>query len=348
MKTYSLSLGLAALSALGNAAYTFRPDPASVIVDSRLPVLYNISEAQTVNSNSSGTGSYWSSSFVTGENGRQYLLLSHTLGIAASGSGYYRASIMDLTSMSGYKSYVATGATSTEQASKFAFEADGYGFAALSADKYSRIRTWSDRDGVTFNVTYEATSQAIFNGAVGQFMYGDGPTHEWALPGCRTTGSLTVGGKEIQIDPSQSVSWYDRQWGEGSPTSGNWTWFELNFDDSTTKASIWMIDNADPYRRDRFATMRLESGEAKFIPVSYTPNYRKTWTSNSTGIEYPLEWTIDLGDEGYLLVKSTVEDQEMAGSSKVETAYEGFVTVAGRLNKGPVTGYGIVEMVTIV
>lgn len=61
-----------------------------------------------------------------------------------------------------------------------------------------------------------------------------------------------------------------------------------------------------------------------------------------------MEWTIDMGNDGYLSVTSTVADQEMAGSSKVETAYEDFIKVTGRLNKHPVTGFGVVGMVTVV
>lgn len=55
-----------------------------------------------------------------------------------------------------------------------------------------------------------------------------------------------------------------------------------------------------------------------------------------------------MGNDGYLSVTSTVADQEMAGSSKVETAYEDFIKVTGRLNKHPVTGFGVVGMVTVV
>ncbi|GES58481.1 kievitone hydratase [Aspergillus terreus] len=348
MKVPTINLALVGLFGLTNATFTFRPEHASQVVDARLPTLFNVSESQTVHSNSVGSGSYWTSSFVTGENGRQYLLLSHTLGIAASGSGYYRASVLDLTSMDKYKSYVVAANASIAQASKFDISVEGYGFGAISDDKVSKMRTWTDYDGVKFDITFEATSQVLFNGATGQFMYGTDATHEWGMPACRTTGSVTIDGETIAIDPDRSATWYDRQWGDGSPTSGNWTWFELNFDDTTTKGSLWAIDNAEPYRRDRFVTMRLENGDFKFFPVIVTPNMGKTWTSATTGIEYPLEWTLDLGEDGYLLVKSTVANQEMAGDSKVETAYEGFITVAGRLNGRRTTGYGIVEMVTVV
>lgn len=252
--------------------------------------------------------------------------------------------------MDKYKSYVATGKASHQQASQFDFHVDGhYGFHALSADKVSKIRTYSDYDDVKFDVTLEARSKAFYNGGLGRFMYGTGPTHEWALPSCYTTGSFVIDGKNVTIDPGNSFTWYDRQWGDASPTTGNWTWFQLHFDQTTTKASVWAIDNASPYRRDRFATLRVEDGgDMKVIPVTYSPVSGSSWTSNQTGIEYPQTWALDFGTDGHLTIQSTVKNQEMAGSTKFNTAYEGFVVAKGQLHGKPVTGWGVVEMVTVV
>ncbi|KAL4882874.1 kievitone hydratase [Aspergillus karnatakaensis] len=346
MKNNLLFLGLLGFASLTNA-YTFRPENTDVIVNPNMPVLYNISESQTLYTNDTGTNSYWSSSFVTGSNNRQYLLLSHTLAIPATGAGYHRSSILDLTSMTSYKSYVAAVTVPPSQGHTFSFETDGYKLTSLTTDNLSTMHTTSDRSAVTFNLTFSATSKALFNGATGQFTYGSGPTSQWALPACHTTGSLTIANEEIHIRPEESFTWYERQWGAGAPFSGNWTWFQVTLDNADTKASIWIIDNEAPYRRDRFATLRMADGGVRVLPVVYEPDFSRVWTSGVTGLVYPLQWRVEIGDEGYLLLQSTVEDQEMAGDERIETAYEGFMNFTGVLNGNEVSGFGLVEMVTL-
>ncbi|PYH88978.1 hypothetical protein BO71DRAFT_120178 [Aspergillus ellipticus CBS 707.79] len=345
MKFSILSVTWLGLTAASNA-FIFQPDTSNQVVDTRLPILYSITESQTLTSNTTGTSSFWTSSHVTGNNSRQYLIISHILVLVTTRTGFYCASILDLTSMDKYTSYVAYANLTATQLSDFNLVTSNYGFSAVSPDKVSIMRTWSDYAGVTFNITFEATTHALFNGGTGALMYGSDTNDEWALPACRTAGSLTLDGESVTIIPEHSVTWYDRQWGLGAPTTGNWTWFEFHFDGTDTKASMWMIDNAQPYQRTRFATMRLQNRDMKVIPVSYEPNMNMTWTSDATGIVYPLEWMIDMADDGFLAVQSPVADQEMVGSSMGDTAYEGFVTVFGILRGMYVTGYGVVEMIT--
>lgn len=129
--------------------------------------------------------------------------------------------------------------------------------------------------------------------------------------------------------------------------TGNWTWIQVHLNNSPLKASIWAID-IQPNVRDRFATVRSEDGTQQFLPITFSPDTSKTWVSNYTGIEYPLKWRVDFGGDDFLLFDSVHEDQEMAGTpgkSAVETAYEGFVTVSGRMLSKKASGFGIVEMV---
>lgn len=102
------------------------------------------------------------------------------------------------------------GNLSVSQATDFNITTHGYGFAAVSSDKLSKMRTWSDSNDVTFDITSEATSPVLFNGGAGQFQWVSMPANEWGLPACRTSGFLSVNGKQVEIDPSRSLTWYDR------------------------------------------------------------------------------------------------------------------------------------------
>ncbi|KAJ6139288.1 hypothetical protein N7471_005774 [Penicillium samsonianum] len=322
-----------------------------------LPTLYDIYETQNFSSDIAASSSYWLSSYVTDFNNEHYVIISHSL---ASGNGViYRASTLSLGPSNAYASYVSSANLSANAVTDFNITTHGYGFAALSDDKLSKIRSWSDHDGVVFDITFGATSPVIFNGGAGQFLWMKIPANEWAMPACRTTGSITVNGKEVKIDPNRSFTWYDRQWNYnhdlgrlsgGASTggsTGNWTWFQIHLDYTPIKASIWAIDIENPHERDRFATIRSNDGSLQFLPVGFSADMTKTWVSEASGVEYPLKWNLDFAHGDFLSIESVTANQEMFGQSASNTAYEGFVFVSGRMRNQRVTGFGIVEMTSM-
>lgn len=258
-----------------------------------------------------------------------------------------------------YASYVSSANLSSDASHTFNITAGGYGFAALSEDKVSQIRSWSDYDGVVFDIMFEATSPVLFNGGAGQFSWMNIPANEWGMPACRTSGTVTANGKTIQIDPRRSFTWYDRQWNYnrdlqrlpsgdgGSGSTGNWTWFQVHLDQTPLKASIWAVDTEHPHTRYRFATIRSADGSLQVLPVEFFPDMATAWVSEATGAEYPLRWRVDLQNGDALMINSVTANQEMVGRSAAETAYEGFISISGRLFNQRVTGFGIVKITTM-
>ncbi|KAI9735954.1 MAG: hypothetical protein M1834_001420 [Cirrosporium novae-zelandiae] len=247
--------------------------------------------------------------------------------MGSGNQGYYRGSVLDLTNLQ-YSSYVIDTSSSIFGNGTFNASTKDYGFGALSADEMSQLRTWTNYKNVVFDITFEGTSAALYNGGVGAFTFGSGTAHEWGMPGGRTTGFLTVNGSKIEIDTKRSFTWYDRQWGAAM---GNWTWFQLNFNNGTAKASFWAIDTTTPYQRARFATVRTADGIHHFLPTMLTPNTEHTYLSNATDIEYPLQWDLKIGETDHLTIKSVRADQEIVGSAISDSAYEGFVMFLGTL-----------------
>ncbi|KAH6986570.1 hypothetical protein BKA56DRAFT_312224 [Ilyonectria sp. MPI-CAGE-AT-0026] len=344
-----LHLGLLALSAALCEAtkLIIKPDNAKSFTDPKMPHLLNFTESQF--SSALGT-SYWTTTFLTASDKHQYLIVSHAL------LSYFgvedpditaRYSILDITDPSRfwvYLGYVPTPESFAGPDNRLSIDYPSFGFKALTDDSVSKIQAWGERPDFGFNLTFEATTQVLVNNGGGTWNWGTGNTTEWALPSCRTTGTLTLDEKVLTIDPANSFTWYDRQFSHGAPL-GNWTWFELNFPKSEIKASIWAIDSNEPSPGNwRFATVRTKTG-LEILTIDFDSSKDKTWTSPDSNITYPLQWDLKFSNGDYLSISSMRPEQEMYGNrSATDIAYEGGVVAKGSF-MGQKTGFGVVEIV---
>lgn len=311
-----------------------------------IPILFDFSASQfsTNLDGNPASSSYWTSSYITGTNREQYLAISHVL-IGADNATYYRASLLDLNNVTNYHSFIVhSNQTALQAGSRLSVSLDGNGFEGLTDDNVSQMRTYSKHKDVTFDITYNATSKALIDGGTGLFAFGNGKSYEWGFPNCYTEGTVTVNGQVVTIDPANSFTWYDRQWNDGFPSNGNWTWFELHIPNTEYKLSIWAIDDKDSWQGCRFATIRTEDGSQNVVSTTFSPDYTRSWYSNATHTLYAQDWTITVGDYGILRVSSVTQDQEIVGHAAFDTAYEGFVTFDGLFDGKNVYGYGVVEV----
>lgn len=119
--------------------------------------------------------SYWSSSYLFGTDGHEYLVLSHVLAVPAM--GVYRGSILDITEPSYFQQFTSFwDASSMFAANKTALDfasGDGFYFGLSSTDKLGPITTWNDADSFSYNLTYNLTSPIILNGGVGSFLWSE-------------------------------------------------------------------------------------------------------------------------------------------------------------------------------
>ncbi|PVH69513.1 hypothetical protein DL98DRAFT_661631 [Cadophora sp. DSE1049] len=327
-------LALAASVAHG---FSFTPENSSEFNSPKIPMLKNLTALQTSNGDS-----FWSSSFLTGSDGHQYMLISHAL---VTGTSLVRSSILDITNTSNYWSnstYVSI--TNTTVNSVFNITLPHFTFLSTSPDSISQLQTSMTTPDYSYQLFFNATSKSLINMGGNPWNFGYGDTVEVGLPACQTSGSLTVNGKTITVDPTNSFTWYDRQMASGGPL-GNWTWFQLHFPGSDIKASVWALDSSQPdaEREFRFATVR-NGDQTGIIPTTLTSDYSQKFTSTNSNVTYPLSWTLDFGASGYLTLASARPDQEMAGATVVtDFAYEGFVTATGCF-MGLTEAYGVVEM----
>ncbi|KAL4972285.1 hypothetical protein BDW66DRAFT_154848 [Aspergillus desertorum] len=280
-----------------------------------LPYDFNTSNSEMADS----SNSWWISSFLTGNDNHQYMVLSHVL--ATDAYGLYRGAIYDITKP--------------------------------ACTRFSEMTTQNlaanSQDDLQFDLTFDLTAPVVFNtGLGGLFQFGPDQTGEWSMAAGRTSGSLVFNGKKVAVNEERSQTWYDRQWNVGpAPTSLTWTWFQLHINngksDRSELVSVWMYDS-DVKGHRQWATTQPEAGINVVQPVPTVEAFGLCWTSPHTNATYDQAWKIVLQDSTTLTVQATYEDQELWAARGFAT-YEGFVTVTGTNADGEcVTGFGLVEI----
>ncbi|RSL37848.1 hypothetical protein CEP53_015436, partial [Fusarium sp. AF-6] len=270
------------------AAYVFKPENHDSFKNSHVPALIDYSETQyDVPSGSS----YWVSSFISANDSKQYLALSHIL-TTTNPSPVCRSSVLDLKTLEYW-----VDLTYCSSQNNSAFDRSGplnadygaYNFGSTSEDSVTSMYAQSNTNkSFSLDLKWESTSKAVQNGGGGIFAFGPGPTNatEWGIPAAKTSGTIQLNQSTLSIDPENSFSWYDRQISYGAPK--NWTWFQVNFPGSQIKASIWAYDLGLPSNAlYQFATVR-DGDSVKVLAYTLTTDPKKTWTSPQSGLTYAL------------------------------------------------------------
>lgn len=310
-------------------------------------MLFDISASQSVLPTGVPHSAYGVYSFVTTSTGRQYFIFATVHG--SGGSDGYGASILDLTD---FQRYFHAGFTSfpKESFTSFNFTAPGYAFAGLPPENLD-VALSSDIDGVIFNLRTHATSQALYYAGTGAFKYVTGTVYDWALPACKTSGSITLppsfdkGPETIQLDASASLTWYQRLWGDMALRDGTGTYFHLFFDQSDLILCAYAIQSAKPRVTSLFSMVRARQKTAlSLVPLDvFAPSLESVWVSPRTGRAYPLKWLVGVEGRGVLEIVSVVQDQELGSPGGGNAGYVGFVTFDGVFDGKNVTGFGAIE-----
>ncbi|KAL4787504.1 hypothetical protein BJX76DRAFT_6585 [Aspergillus varians] len=360
--------------------YDFIPDDTQVIVDVRplsqytlvtahanamqlrIPVLYDISISQALPYTKAPISGFWASSFLTASNGSQYFLVS---GLLASQSiSAYGASILDLTTLQRHAFFHPASFSNTNLES-FNFSTNDYEFSGLPPHNLD-MKLRSNSQSVLFDITLHATSSAVYYCGTGAYYYVNDTMYNWAFPASKTSGSISLPSgnsnnnnnntttttttttkrfEQLELDPSASLTWYDRVWGAAELRNGNSTFFNLYFDNSDLILWAPLVDSYDPPFISRSSNIRAR-GESwhLLVPVDvFEASTDTMWTSPRTGLEYPQQWRVGVEGKGELVVRSVVGDQEIAAEGGGAT-YIGFVTFEGVFDEEAVSGFGGVEL----
>lgn len=237
----------------------------------------------------------------------------------------------------------------------------GFGLAEASEGRLGvHIDEWSLRkDGDLYRTSiaasdfaieleFRATQPPILQGENGFSQKGPDPksaSYYYSLPHLQTAGVLRVQGESYRV---RGTAWFDHEWSSRllDDAAVGWDWIGLNLDDGGAVAAAQIRDkNANEYWAAGSWRASPASSVRSFGPkeIEWSPGRR--WRSPRTGIEYPVEWRITVGDRT-LHIQPLMDDQENDTRGSTGSIYwEGAVRVlderGSRVGKGylELTGY---------
>ena len=199
-----------------------------------------------------------------------------------------------------------------------------------------------------YDVALQATSQksATLHDGNGLVDLGiAGKTYYYSRTHLKASGVVSVAGQPQQ---ASGTAWMDHQWGDFSTKSIGWDWLSLNLDDGSELmvSVVWKQDGHEPITT--YGTYVPADEEAVHISgnaIAFTTT--GSWTSEATGAEYPMGWTLRIESlEIDLTLTPVMTNAEFAASAFIPVAYwEGAVIAEGVKGQAAITGKGFVEMV---
>lgn len=212
-------------------------------------------------------------------------------------------------------------------------------------DTYSAV---ARTDDVQLDLKLQPKAPPLLQGEQGFSQKGPDPSsasYYYSLPQLGVTGRVSVDGKEQSV---HGVAWFDHEWSSGivDERARGWDWVGLNLDDGGALMLFQMRDTRDA---ELWAAAKWRAAGTS-EGVSYEPEAVewkpvRHWRSPRTGIRYPIEWQVTVGDR-IITLKPLLDDQENDASGSTGTIYwEGAVRAFEGdkpLGRGylELTGYG--------
>lgn len=192
------------------------------------------------------------------------------------------------------------------------------------------------------------TQPPLLNGRDGFSQKGPNPqfaSYYYSLPQLRTSGRIVIGGREHRV---RGVAWFDHEWSSAmfDETARGWDWIGLNLDDGgALMVQRIRNDAGEPYWAG--ATLRVPGQpDRAYKPDEVVWSPVRRWRSPRTGVTFPVEWQIKVG-ERRIVLRPLMDDQENDARASTGTLYwEGAVRAfdeQGRpIGRGylELTGYG--------
>ena len=240
----------------------------------------------------------------------------------------------------------------------------GFGLAEAAQGKLDvRIDDWSLRrqddtyrariaaDEFAFDLEFSSRQAPLLQGSNGFSRKGPNPrsaSYYYSLPQLRARGSLSIDEQEYAVD---GVAWFDHEWSSTimDEEAAGWDWAGLSLDDGGAVMAFQMR-NRDGGEHWAAATWRSADSKQEEA-VSFAPDEiewlaLRRWRSPRTGIEYPIEWQVRIG-ERTLTLRPLMDDQENDARGSTGTVYwEGAVRAFDESDQAigrgylELTGYG--------
>jgi predicted secreted hydrolase len=213
----------------------------------------------------------------------------------------------------------------------------------------SRYAATINAEGLAMQLEFVATQAPLLQGREGFSQKGPHPlaaSYYYSLPHLQASGRVRIGKQEYKV---RGTAWLDHEWSSEylEPQARGWDWVGVNLDDGGA-LMVFRMRGDDGKPRWQSATWRKtpQDAAAVFTLADVEWSERRRWRSPRTGIEYPVEWQVRVGDRT-LLLRPLLDDQENDARTSTGTIYwEGAVRASdesGRqIGRGylELTGYG--------
>ena len=158
-----------------------------------------------------------------------------------------------------------------------------------------------------------------------------------------TQGTIRVAGTENQV---MGTSWMDHEWSTSSlgENLSGWDWFALQFEDGRDLMYYQLRTNTGDVHSTSEGTMVDARGNsARIFHDEVRLEATRHWSSEQTGVTYPVAWTMKFPKiELELEVEAVIDNQERNETFRY---WEGAVRVAGNEYGKPFSGVGYLELV---
>jgi predicted secreted hydrolase len=167
-------------------------------------------------------------------------------------------------------------------------------------------------------------------------------SHYYSVPRLAADGHLTIDGETY---PVTGLAWLDREWSTSSlePDTVGWDWFALHLSDGGNLMFYRLrtaSGGASPYSGGTLVA--ADGARTRLAADDVTLTTLDEWTSEATGVRYPVAWRLAAPRAGLTLdVRPYLADQELALSVRY---WEGAVHARGQGPLGPLTAQGYLEL----
>jgi predicted secreted hydrolase len=212
----------------------------------------------------------------------------------------------------------------------------GFGLAEATEGRLAvHIDDWSlRRDGDTYlavastddlqlDLELRPKAPPLLQGEGGFSQKGPDPSsasYYYSLPQLEVTGRIVIEGDRRTV---RGIAWFDHEWSGAivDERAQGWDWVGLNLDDG---GALMMFQMRGPEDSELWAAGTLRAANSTEV-ISYPPEAiewkaLRRWRSSRTGVSYPIEWQVTVGDR-VITLRPLMDDQENDASASTGTIY---------------------------
>ena len=208
-----------------------------------------------------------------------------------------------------------------------------------------QVRLFAQGEMTTLDLVVTETRPPVLHGDEGRSAKGAEPgnaSYYYSLIGLDSAGTLTINGEMFAVT---GESWKDHEYSTSALSEGSvgWDWYSIQFDNDY--ALMFFQIRREDGTLEPFSSGSWIDPQGNVTPLTLADWQMEpldSWTSPTSGAEYPIGWRITIEAIGLELEGSALmPNQELNVST---TYWEGASSFAGTLNGEPVTALGYVEM----